>query len=98
VHSGADGSDRGWSERTDRAVGRPAGIRAVVADAAVGLPSPRPGAGSEGGRGRRRLGILEGAAASMADDATAALLGAQDGQRARQAAQESAAASERQAA
>ena len=50
---------------------------------------------SEAGHRRRRLGLLEGPAEGLSDHPHAALLGPQDGQRARQAAQAAAAASER---
>ncbi len=51
------------------------------------VKSARPGDRSEAGHRRRRLGLLEGPAAGLSHHARAALLGSQDGQRARQAAQ-----------
>jgi Transposase, Mutator family len=63
------------------------GVGAILVGIALELQSAGTGRGSEAGGGRWRPGFLEGVTAGLPDDARATLLGAQNGQRARQAAQ-----------
>src|SRR5262249_55393711 len=91
VHPGADGGHRRRPEGAERPGRRLPGVRGVVEGPAPGLQGPGTGDGSPAGDGGRGPGLLEGPAEVLPGDEGTAALGAQDGQRAGQAAQGAAA-------
>src|SRR2546430_17740648 len=86
---GVDGSYSRGKEGINCGGGRPSRIGAVMAGFAFGLQNARDEARSAAGYGRWRVGILESIVPDLVNETDATVLGSQDGQRVRQAAQES---------
>src|SRR5215207_8461493 len=87
VHAGADRRHARGQEGAGRLPGRPARERAELAGAAGRPQGARPGRRSRAGHRRRGARLLEGARGGLPRDAAPTVLGAQDRERAEQAAQ-----------
>lgn len=87
MHPGANGRRERRPKGTDRHDRRLPGERPVLAGVALGCEASRFDDRSQAGCGRRSVRLLEGGRRSLSLDQGAALLGAQDGQRAGQAPQ-----------
>ena len=85
MHAGADRRDDGGQEGTDRLSDRHAGERAELEGTAGRLESARLGRRAASRHRRWRARVLESPRRGVLDDASSAMLAAQDTQRARQA-------------
>src|SRR5208283_1039586 len=85
MHAGADRRDAGGQEGVDRLSDRHAGERAKLEGTAGRLESARLGRRAAGRHWRWRARVLESTRRGVPDDASSAMLAAQDTQRARQA-------------
>src|SRR5580700_8145564 len=85
MHAGADGRDARGQEGADRLSDRHAGKRAKLEGAARRFEGAGPGCRAASSHWRWRARVLEGPRRGVPDDASSAMLAAQDIERARQA-------------
>ena len=85
MHAGADGRDGGGQEGADRLSDGHAGERSKLEGAARRFEGARLGRRAASGHWRWRARVLEGPRRGVPDDASSAMLAAQDIERARQA-------------